>query len=86
MNNKSPEFLDDDAEPTESFTVNTEASVLMKNNDNIETFGNSEVTITYNLSGGYRVEDGSTETKEGNFVTDANGMVSTTNRKTPSKS
>ena len=46
----------------------------------------TDVTITYNLSGGYRVEDGTTWAKKVPFTTDANGMVGTTNRKTPSKS
>ena len=46
----------------------------------------TDVTITYNLSGWYWVEDGSTEPQSVQFTTDANDMVGTTNRKTPSKS
>ena len=45
----------------------------------------TDVTITYNLSGGYRVEDGTTWAKQVQFTTDANGMVWTTDRKTPSR-
>lgn len=43
------------------------------------------VTITYDLSGWYWVEDDTTWAKEVQFFTDWSGMVSTTNRKTPSR-
>lgn len=42
-------------------------------------------TITYDLNWWYWVEDGSTEAKEVQFITDLNGMVPTTDWKTPSR-
>ena len=44
-----------------------------------------DITITYNLSGWYWVEDGSTWSKQIQFQTDWIGMIPTTDWKTPSR-
>ena len=71
--------IQEDEELEDSMMMNGEKDIKAQAEPN-------KVTITYNLNWWYWTEDNTTDAKTVTFTLDTNNMVSTTDRKTPSKS